>query len=113
MPERGTPKFSGNLVDENSNPLPTNSINTLTLTLHDEKLTIINGRDGVDIKNVNGGSIDANGKFSLTLSPADMVILDTASHTEERIALVEWTWGAGKEGRVEIHFQVENLSLVP
>jgi len=108
--EKKTAKFSGVIKDENgAGVLPS----AIKLTLYDRQtLAIVNSRNGGSILNVNGGTCDANGNWTLTLAVADMAILDAAKTKEFRTALVEWTYGGVKEGGEEIRFAIDNLQKI-
>ena len=108
--EKKTAKFSGKITDESGvGVLPS----AIKLTLYDRQtLAIVNSRSGGSILNINGGTCDANGNWTLTLTPADMAILDTTNRQELRTALVEWTYGGTKEGGAEIRFTIDNLEKV-
>lgn len=108
--EGATALIEGDLVDEQGQAIDGTALTTLTLTLYDEDTDdIINNRDGVNILNTGGGSVDANGNFSLELAIADMVIVTSSKRREQHIALVEWTYPTGKGGAQEFAFQVINL----
>ena len=112
--ESQTTRVTGTLKDEKKNPIPAGSINTLTLTLYDRRTgNIINSRDGMDILNVNGGTVVGQGDFALELSPGDMVIVDSGLSREVHIALIKFTYGTGKSGAHEVEIAVVNLVKVP
>ena len=114
LPERKTVRITAVIKDETNTVIPSTSLNTLTLTLYNKTdLTILNSRDGQDILNTNGGTVDSSGNFVLTLTPADMIVVHTVKTQETHIALIEWTYGSGKAGGYEIEFTVDNLSYVP
>lgn len=98
--EHNVARITGTLLDEAGDPVPLVALNTVTLTLYDKASdTIINLRDGQDIKNNNGGTIEAtSGAFTLLLGSADNVIVNTAlvaPQIETHVALIRATWGSG------------------
>lgn len=111
--ERSTVEFTLQLDDTN-NPVDTSQLFTVTLSLYEASTKqTINGRNGVDIKNANGGSFNATGLLTLTLSDADNVIVLPARASESHVALISWTWASGaKTGRKELHFTVPNQPKV-
>jgi hypothetical protein len=75
---------------------------------------VINGRNRQDIYNANSGAMNAETAIlTLTLDPADTVILDEQRAQERHVLLLEWNWGVGKVGRSEIEMMVVNLHHVP
>lgn len=114
LPERKTARFTAVMKDETNTVVPGSSLNTLTLTLYNKKdLTVINSRNKHDILNTNGGTVSSLGNLTLILDPADMIIVHIVNKQEVHVALIEWTYGAGRAGGHEIEFTVDNLSLVP
>jgi len=74
----------------------------------------INGRNGTDILNSGPGTVDASGKLTLDLVPADNPIVDSTKNWETHILTIEWTWNAGaKKSHEEIHLPVRNAKHVP
>lgn len=90
-------------------------LDSLVLTLRDE-LThgIINERDGQDVLNVNGGTLDVDGNFTLRLDPDDMGIVHTGLPREWHEAELTWVWTDGVEhtGSASIKFRVRNADYV-
>jgi hypothetical protein len=113
LPESATAFFTGVLKDETTEIVPGGSLTTLTLTLYNKAdRTIINSRNKHSILNVNGGSVDVNGVFTLTLAPADMTIVRTVKSQEVHVALLEWTYSSTKAGKHLIEFTVINMHYV-
>jgi hypothetical protein len=113
LPEQKTARFTALLKDELGVAIPSSSLNTLTLTLYNKKdLAIINSRNKQSILNTNGGTVDSSGNFTLTLTPSDMIVVRKVQAQEPHIALVEWTYGAGKAGGHELEFTVDNLNYI-
>lgn len=110
--ERSSALIVGVLKDENGTPLPASQIITLRATLYNLTTgTILNSRNAQDIKNVNGGSVDENGNFSLHLSAIDNIVEDTTIiGFEIHMLVIEWTYGASKTGKETYELRVENLS---
>lgn len=87
--------------------------------------TIINGRDGQDIKNLNDVTISATGLLTWEVQPEDLEIINDKitvcdnemdNCRETHRALIEWAkTGAagGQEGKKRIDFVVCNLAEVP
>lgn len=86
---------------------------SLAVTLYNEpSRAVINSRTAQSVLNTNGGTVDAAGKVTLRLDPADTAIL--GSKSEARVASFVWTWGNPlKTGRHEVAFTVADLALVP
>jgi hypothetical protein len=113
--EKSTCRITGALVDEAGVALGSSQLSTLTLTLYAliDTLPIINTNTDKNILNANQGTIDAGGLFTLTLAPADNVIIATGQTDETHRALLKWTWAAGaKAGLLEIDFRVRNFEKV-
>ena len=114
--EDSSGEIQGTLTEEDGvAPIPGGTLTTLTLTLYadDAAQTIINGRNAQDILNANGGTVNGAGVLTLTLAPADNAILDTDLPYERHIALLQWAWGVGKQGKFDLVLIVRNLSKVP
>lgn len=95
--------------------LPNGTLSSLRFTLYadDESHTIINNRDALNVLNANGGVIEGDGRFVMTLSPADNPILNDALDVERHIARFDWGWGVGKVGRYDLVLVVRNQVRVP
>jgi hypothetical protein len=113
--ELKTYRIRGDLIDEAGDPLAPGNITSLTLRLFDENTkAIINGVDGISILNVDRGSVDGNGKFTLILRPDDSPILNDHLLEEAHIAFIEWVFATGsKKGGIEIGFYVFNFVKLP
>jgi len=102
------------IQDEDDVGIPAAELQSLTLTLFDRRTgQILNSRDGVDILNANGGTVDGAGNGELKLTPADNVIFTAGRVEEDHVALVEWEDANGQVGRHVILLRVENLAKVP
>ena len=112
--EGGTSYITGVLRDETGALVDGDDLTTLTLTLYDEATdTIINDQYQTDILNANGGSVDSEGNFTLTLLPEDMPIVTAGMRRELHIALIEWTYPADKAGWQDFAFIVTALHQPP
>ena len=113
--ERTTSYITAVIRDQNGDPIPGGSLNSLTLTLYnvDASNTIINSVDDVNILNVGRGVVDANGNVTIELLLLDNQLVDTAKSFETHRALIEWTWGNTRQGRHEVEFLVQNMTRVP
>ena len=101
------------LTDEADQLLAPGAIDTCTLTLYErESETIINGRNGSNIKNANGGTIDTEG-LALVLANADNALVDPNINHEVHIALIQWTWSSStKAGAKELRLTVFNQAKI-
>lgn len=91
--------FSCILVDESEVPIDTADIDTLTVTLYsldDRDFPVINNREAVDAKDVNGGVLGpAAGAFSFRFTPEDNVILDETLAQERHMMRIDFTYDNG------------------
>jgi len=91
------------------------SLLSLTLTLYDKDTqAVINSRDGQDILDANGSSVDSTCNVTIELNPADSVIVGSsaAGRREKHVARLTWTWDDGDTTRTGIDerwFWVEKL----
>ena len=106
-PAGATPVLTGILLTEDGARLPGADLDTLTVTLTDQASgAVVNGRQGQNILNTNGGSVSAQGAFRLELSAADTRLVG-ATTREVRRALIEFTFGGGeRRGMHEVLFAV-------
>ena len=113
--ERTTSYITAVIRDQNGDPIPGGSLNSLTLTLYnvDASNTIINSVDDVNILNVGRGVVDANGNVTIELLLLDNQLIDITKSFETHRALIEWTWGNTRQGRHEVEFLVQNMTRVP
>lgn len=112
--EKTTGTIRLQLTDSLDEELTLAELDTVLLTLYDvESGTILNSRNGVSIKNENGGTVDAGGGLALELSDADNALLSQSVGIEWHVALIVWTWAGGtKTGRKRVAFQVANEEKV-
>jgi len=107
--------YTSTLNDELGAPIILTNLTTLLLTLYNlSDLSIINTRDGQDIKNLNNVTYHAtSGLITWSGQVLDTPIVGSAG-VETHIALFEWTYAAGvKVGKHETTFRVNNLAKVP
>jgi hypothetical protein len=114
VPEKSTFRLSGKILDHAGAAIPSVSLTTFTLTLYDKETGgVINGRNGTNILNANGGAVDTSGNFTWDSDPADSPINDTTLRIEKHMALLQWTWVAGAEAdRHEFEIPVKNMVKV-
>ena len=115
IPESSTAYISLTLTDiDGVTPLANADaiLISLTVTLYNERTgSVVNSRTAQSILGTNGGTVTAGGVVTLRLDPADTASVGTG--TNQRVALVTWTWGAPlKTGRHEVAFTVTNLAQV-
>lgn len=114
--ERTTPDYIATLRDKNLNPVPGSVLDSLTLTyFHEYSRVIINGRDGQNVLQLNGVTIDENGVLTWTLSLEDTAILHDALMSEPHIARFDYTFPGLTQtevGRKEVRILVDNLRRV-
>lgn len=118
--ESSSAKLTATIQDESEAVIPAASLTTLTLTLYnqateladpDSTAAIINSRSRQDILNANGCTVSTGGVMTLTLTPADNVIVDDTKSSERHVALIEYSYAAGlKAGKEEVLIDVLNLS---
>jgi len=101
-------------ADVSSTPatLTKDQVVSLTVTLY-TGTTILNSRDGQDVKDANNGTMATDGTLTLALGPSDAAIVSAAAGaTETHIARFTWTWndGAVRTGICEYTFEVEALA---
>ena len=88
--EETTPDYEGTLFDKDEvTVIPGSVLDSLTLTYFQEySEVIINSRNGQNVLQVNGVTVDELGRIRWTLSLADAVILDDSLHQEHRRKLI-------------------------
>jgi len=115
--ERTSPRIQATLLDDDDLPVPGSSVTTLTMTLYDVvEDSIINARDGQNILNANGCTLDEDGLFTWLVEHLDTVIVGATelNALEEHVALIEGTHTAGsRHFKQEIRHFVKNLGKVP
>lgn len=118
--ESASAKLTATIQDESETAIPAASLATLTLLLYDQTTelanpgtttAVINSRNRQNILNANGCAVSTGGVMTLTLTPADNVIVNTGLSSERHVALIEYTYGAGlKAGKEEVLIDVFNYS---
>ena len=93
VPELSTPVYRSALIDDLGEPVQGALLTTLTLTvLQEYTLAVVNGRDGQNVLNTNGVTIDTDGMLRWGLTVDDTVILNDALRKEMHRALFAWTF---------------------
>lgn len=115
VPEQSTVRLGGTITDDTGAGIPAASLTSLTLWLYHQRTgAIINSRDGQNIKNANGGTVDAVGALILTLGPADTVLESQTLPRSVLVAEIAWTYNAGAAtGRAMVTFTVRDFLKVP
>ena len=113
--ENSTAKYTAVLKDENDVAVPAANLNTFILTLYNlADLAIINSRDDQNVLNANNVTVDSSGNVVWIMKQLDNPIIDDTLEYETHVGLFQFTYATGtKGGNHEVHFLVENLSLVP
>lgn len=110
--EDSTYQVTGTFKDEAGVAIDVADLTTVEMWITDHLGAVINTRTAVDIKNANGGTIDANGLLTLILLPADNPIVGSES-SERHLLIIEWTWAATKKSHAAIYLMVVNDAQVP
>lgn len=115
--EGSTPDYVVTLKDKNLNPLPGSVLDSLTLTYYQEySEEIVNSRNGQNVLQLNGVTVDSSGKLTWHLTPQDTAILDDALHQEPHVARFDYTFPGLTQtevGRREVRFLVNNIRRTP
>ena len=93
-----TTQITGQLVDANGNPVGSNVLTSLTLTITAPLLPgapFVNSVNKVNILNTGRGTIDVNGNLTIQLLPADMTVLGTAD--EVHYLIIEGQYSSNKQ----------------
>lgn len=110
--EQTTAKITATMKDETGALISSASVDTCTLTLYDKaSKTVINSKTLTNILNANNGTWSTVGAFTLTLLPADNVMVGTSGF-EKHVARILYTYNTTKKGSEEIEFTVRNLYTV-
>lgn len=106
--ERTTAVFAADITDETATGIPGSALDALTLTLYEQTTgAIINSRDGANVLNANGGTVDEAGHFIMVFTPADNQHMGTDT-SEVHIALFRWTYNTVKQGSQRVILSVIN-----
>jgi hypothetical protein len=126
--EQSSGVYWGTIYDDEGIFLPSNVLNTLTLTLYvvqaDGSIAYVNTRNAQDVLNANNVQVypalqtRADGfQFNLKwmIQPADTTLVEQVPF-ERHIALFEWSWplpvGGQAQGKHEVILNVKNLGEV-
>lgn len=116
--ERSTCVFHDGQFSDGTNPVAKADLGTVKLWLYVKQeapgapSAYLNSRNGVSIKDANGGTITTGGVLTLVLDPADNVISEANLVEEWHTAEIEYTYNGGAAtGRVLWHFLVSNLPV--
>ena len=113
VPEGSSRLYSAVLVDHTQQPIQPASVVSIALTLRDLRTgAVVNGRENQNVKNANGGTLAADGVFTMLFGPADTAMLDGATgerHKRRATFKVVSTQGAENH---EVTFVVQNLDDV-
>jgi hypothetical protein len=114
IPEGSVALLSFVVNDEEGNAIAGTSLDTLTVTLYnDRNEAIINGRSGTDILGANGGSVDGSGNGEWLMDELDNVMVQTGLPYEDHTAEFTWTYSSGtKTGRHRVGLRVANFVKV-
>jgi hypothetical protein len=115
--EGTTPDYTATLLDKDGVAVPGSVLDSLLLTYFQEYTgAIINGRDSQSVLQINGITVDEDGKLIWTLSLADAAILDNSLHEEPHIAQFMFTYpgvgGSTEVSRHKVRFLVQNQDKV-
>lgn len=114
IPEKSTSRLSFTVEDEDGNAIAGSSLDTLTVTLYNDRdESSINSRDGTDILGTNGGSVDGSGNGEWKMEELDNPIVQSGLNTEDHTALFKWTYNSGADtGYHRVRLRVANLVKV-
>jgi hypothetical protein len=105
--------ITATLYDMGGDPLSKAAITALTLTVKNQDGQVINVRDGSDILDVNGGTLDVDGTLKVKLQPADNAFVGSAGATEEHTVQIQWQWldvdGDTRTGKQDFTIAVRRL----
>jgi hypothetical protein len=117
VPRSGVWRYAAQLPDETGAAIPAASLATLTITVYEEDLPrtfpIINGINGRNVLNANGGTVDAQGNVVIVLKGADNEVVDAATPVggaETHVLLLQGTYGVGGVVDHEVEFTVRNVA---
>lgn len=112
--EKDTVKIPFTLFDETGAGIALASLDSLTIKVNEEQEnTVVNGRNGVSIKNANGGVVDVSGGTGYWLmDPLDNSIVNAATpfgEEETHVLLFEFVYSTTKQGSIEYRIGVERV----
>ena len=109
--ERSTPTYRATWKS-NGVPVQAGSVSAILFWLRDVRTgAIVNGRDGVDVFNVNGGAL-VNGVFTLQLESADTQHYGDGK-AEKRLMTFDVLLASGGRLTREVSFYVRSFQDVP
>jgi hypothetical protein len=109
--ERSTPTYRATWMS-NGLPVQAGSVSSILFWLRDVRTgAIVNGRDGVDVFNVNGGAL-VNGVFTLQLSSEDTQHYGDGK-AEKRLMTFDVLLQSGGRLTREVSFYVRSFQDVP
>lgn len=98
-------------------PITKNHLITILATLFDRKTeSVINGKENINVKDANNGSVINDGTLTWRLTPQDNAIVGTSlpsGSIEEHVVLFTWTWDDEvqvRTGKKEVYFDVRKLA---
>ena len=90
-----TPVYSAQIVNEDEQGIPANSISYLRLTLFNPATgEIVNSRDAQNVLNTNGVTVDGSGNLEWSLDPEDLTVAAGVESAEHR-ARFDFAWDGG------------------
>jgi|SRR6185437_2023727 len=107
-----TAVYTGQLQDEDGNPISAGQLGSLTLSIVDTfSGAVVNNASQVNILNADRGTVDAQGNLTVTLETGDTALLVAADKREYRSLVFDWTYdGGAKSGRHQADFLIEALT---
>jgi hypothetical protein len=130
--EKSDAEYECTFIDAAGGALNAAAITAITATLKDVPTdAVINSRDAQNVRNINGGTLAADGKFTLQLGELDNILVGTPPAAdvfesgwkrtgealeEHRLTLrVTYTKAGGGTGKLnhEVRFFVQSLEDVP
>lgn len=117
--ERTGAVYTATIKDSDATVIPLANLTTITLTLYDlDSGTIINSRNGQDVKNTSNVTIHASsGLLTWTMQALDNAIISTTlavDKEEKHRAMFEYVFtGNGTPGKHVFEILVMNLDKVP
>ena len=114
VPEKSTRQYEATLVDHAGVPLDVSQVLAITLFLLDVQSGIVI-RYFDSVLNENGGTLAANGKFTMIFNEFDTEIQAQAGYTpgekQERLAQFSVDYNGGHENH-EVRFFVQDFQFV-
>lgn len=106
--ENVTLRITGTFEDDTGVVIPGPSLGTVTLTIYDVRTGgIATGFDHLDII----AFVDVTGALSYKIAPAGSLLLSPNRLSEDKVALVEWTYNLTDKGYFRYLFTVVNEAL--